>query len=127
MSGKCPVCGAPMDGNVCGYCGYREAAQAERTAVADRQPIIINNIQQNANVAYRMPVRFVSEKSRTVALLLCIFLGVLGGHQFYSGKIGKGILYLFTAGLLGFGVIIDFFKILFGSFKDSNGLPLKDW
>lgn len=127
MSGKCPVCGAPMDGNVCSYCGHREAAPVERTAVADRQPIIINNIQQNANVAYGMPVRYVSEKSRTVALLLCFFVGIFGIHQFYVGKVGKGILYLFTAGLFGFGAIIDFIKILIGTFRDNYGLPLKNW
>ena len=60
-----------------------------------------------------------------VALLLCIFLGFFGAHKFYLGKIGMGILYLFTYGLFGFGWIIDIIMILVGTAKDKNGLPLK--
>lgn len=40
-----------------------------------------------------------SDKSKITALLLCIFVGYLGIHHFYVGRIGKGILYLFTGGL----------------------------
>lgn len=68
-----------------------------------------------------------SDKKRLPALLLCIFLGFFGAHQFYVGKIGKGLLYLFTGGLFGIGCLIDFFKILFGSFKDNVGAPLREW
>lgn len=46
-------------------------------------------------------------KSQIVALLLCIFLGLLGIHRFYLGYTGMGVLYLFTAGLLGIGWLID--------------------
>ena len=48
----------------------------------------------------------------TVELCLCLFLGWLGVHKFYVGKIGMGILYLFTFGLFGFGWIIDTFKCI---------------
>ena len=47
-----------------------------------------------------------------VELLLCLFLGTLGAHKFYRKKIGMGILYLFTLGLFGIGVIVDFVKII---------------
>jgi TM2 domain-containing membrane protein YozV len=52
-------------------------------------------------------------------------LGAFGVHRFYVGKIGTGIIYLFTGGLFGFGWFIDALLIAFGKFKDSNGLPLK--
>ena len=52
-------------------------------------------------------------KSKWVALLLCWFLGAIGGHKFYEGKVGMGILYLFTFGLFGIGVLVDFFTLLF--------------
>lgn len=51
-------------------------------------------------------------KNKWVAFLLCFFLGYLGAHKFYEGKIGMGILYLFTAGLFGIGWIVDIIRIL---------------
>jgi len=33
-------------------------------------------------------------KSRTVAVLLALFLGGMGAHKFYLGKVGAGLLYL---------------------------------
>ena len=70
---------------------------------------------------------YVSPKSRLVALLLCFFLGVLGVHRFYVGKVGTGILYFFTASLFGFGWIFDMVMIAIGAFRDSRGLPLLNW
>lgn len=67
----------------------------------------------------------LSTKSKGVVAVLCFFLGALGIHRFYVGKIGTGILWLLTAGLLGLGVIIDFIMILCGSFKDKDGAIIK--
>lgn len=69
----------------------------------------------------------MSGKSRLAALLLCFFLGVLGVHRFYVGKVGTGILWLFTGGLFGIGVLVDFIIIAVGSFKDSNGNVVGNW
>lgn len=43
-----------------------------------------------------------------VAWLLQTFLGPFGLHRMYMGKWGTGVLYLFTLGLVGIGVIYDF-------------------
>lgn len=69
----------------------------------------------------------MSPKSRTVAALLCFFLGIFGIHRFYEGKVGTGILWLLTGGVFGFGAIIDFIMILCGKATDTNGLPIKNW
>lgn len=69
----------------------------------------------------------MNEKNRTVTLLLCLFLGYLGIHRFYVGKTGTGILYLFTAGLAGIGILVDFFSIIFGIFKDKEGNKITNW
>ena len=74
-----------------------------------------------------VPVRPVSSKSRLVALLLCVFLGYLGIHRFYVGKIGTGILWLLTAGLFGIGALVDLILIAVGSFTDKAGLPVSSW
>jgi len=66
-----------------------------------------------------------SDKSKNTALLLCIFLGFFGAHQFYVGSIGKGLLYVFTGGIFGIGWIIDIIKCLTGSFRDNVGAPLR--
>ena len=52
-------------------------------------------------------------KNKWIALLLCFFFGVLGVHKFYEGKILLGIVYIFTGGLFGIGVLIDFISLLF--------------
>lgn len=66
-----------------------------------------------------------SDKRKFTALVLCIFGGFFGLHYFYVGRIGRGFLYLFTMGLFMFGWAIDIFKILFGSFRDNVGAPLR--
>lgn len=62
-----------------------------------------------------------SSKSFVAAILLCFFLGSLGIHRFYVGKIGTGILQIITLGGLGIWVLIDFIMIIIGKFSDSEG------
>ena len=67
----------------------------------------------------------LSEKGFVPTLLLCFFLGVLGVHRFYVGKIGTGVLMLVTLGGLGIWSLIDFIMIAVGSFKDKDGNLIK--
>lgn len=62
-----------------------------------------------------------SEKSWMVTLLLCFFLGGLGAHRFYAGKMGTGILMLVTCGGLGVWTLIDLVMIIIKKFTDSEG------
>ena len=68
-----------------------------------------------------------SPKSRLIALLLCVFVGGLGIHRFYVGKIGTGVLWLLTAGCFGIGALVDLIMIACGTFTDSDGKPVTDW
>lgn len=73
----------------------------------------------------------VSPYSRTVALLLCFFCGLIGLHLFYTGYVGRGILYivLLIASPLLIGapfvalfvlVVRDFIMIAAGTAKDAK-------
>jgi TM2 domain-containing membrane protein YozV len=42
---------------------------------------------------------------------LWFLLGLFGAHRFYLEKIGTGILFFFTGGVLGIGWIIDLFTL----------------
>lgn len=72
--------------------------------------------------------RPASPKSRMAAALLAFFLGSLGIHRFYVGKIGTGILIIVTiGGFFGIWVLIDFIMILVGSFKDKEERYVANW
>ena len=69
----------------------------------------------------------VSPKSRLIVTLLAWFLGVLGVHRFYLGKIGTGILMLVTLGGLGIWALIDFIMAIAGMMKDKDGKVIQRW
>lgn len=141
--GTCCYCGQPfceeclVSVNGRNYCKEHvsEAVnQQNNNGQAPQQaptPVIIynnnDNTNNNTNVNAGGFGGGISPKSRMVAALLCFFLGYFGIHRFYTGKIGTGILYLFTGGLCGIGALVDFIMILLGSFRDSYGMPITRW
>lgn len=69
-----------------------------------------------------------SPKLRLTALLLCFFLGFLGIHRFYVGKVGTGILIIVTlGGFFGLWPLIDFIMIAAGAFKDKQDRLINKW
>ena len=68
-----------------------------------------------------------SDKSRAIALALGAVVGVFGGHRFYLGKIGTGILQAVTLGGLGLWWLYDMILLAFGSFRDAEGRRVKYW
>lgn len=101
----CRHCGEkiPEDAVICTKCG-RQVEQINSSS----PNIVINNTNTNSNINNRIAGR---AKNKWVSLALCIF--TVCGHKFYEGKIGMGIIYLFTGGLFGIGWFIDIISLLF--------------
>lgn len=97
----CPSCGniIKLAAEICPHCGVR------------------NHANQKANTSQPRP----TQSRWTLVLLLSIFLGCFGIHRFYVGKIGTGLLYLFTLGMFGIGAFLDILTIATGNFRDKNG------
>lgn len=93
---ECPFCAEQIVAHAkkCRHCGetvdvtLRRAEEAIRASERNT-----GNVYMNAAVStgptYHRPV-----KSRGAAILLALFLGGIGGHKFYLGRAGQGILYL---------------------------------
>ena len=103
----CEFCGnkVAIDAVICPKC-CKQLEELKTVENKSNPQVVINN----SNVINDSIGRKRCDKG--TALLLCIFLGVLGGHKFYEGKVGTGVLYIFTCGLFGIGVIVDLISIL---------------
>jgi TM2 domain-containing membrane protein YozV len=55
----------------------------------------------------------------SVAWILQTFLGYLGIHRFYLGKIGTGLIWMLTGGLVGIGYLYDYLT-LNGQVSEKN-------
>ena len=118
----CPQCGAPIDvgATECRFCGEKLAVQQATQQVQQPQPQVV--IQQSApqsvyvtGINPSWPV-----KNKLVAGLLGIFLGGIGVHKFYMGKIGMGIIYILFC-WTGIPVIVGFIEgIIYLCSNDEN-------
>jgi hypothetical protein len=68
-----------------------------------------------------------SDKSRGIAFILAMVLGVFGAHRFYVGKTGTGILMVCTLGGLGIWYLYDVILIASGQFTDAEGQRVLRW
>ncbi len=106
----CKHCGEkiPEDAVICTKCGR----QVEKIGSDNDRQIIINNSNSNVNTNVNRVSGGGRAINKWVAFVLCLFLGCLGAHKFYEGKIGMGVIYLLTGGLCGIGWIVDCILIL---------------
>jgi len=119
----CKFCGSLIarDSVVCIHCGRQveelKVSQPQMQGItinnsATANPIIntpAQNLHQNTNT---IVVNNMHAKDKWVSFFLCLFLGFLGAHKFYEGKFIFGILYIFTFGIFGIGVLADLILIL---------------
>ena len=115
----CEHCGSVIakQAVVCPTCGC-QVAPLKQEQMPMQVPGQQVQITQGQQVQPIQPMQVVvnyngngQPKDKLTALLLCIFLGELGIHRFYEGRIGTGILWMFTFGLFGLGWLYDVIRI----------------
>ena len=118
----CENCGNEIESNArfCPSCGAEQGRKINAPDQPQPVPKWDGASESKGNI---------SPKSRLIAALLAFFLGWLGIHRFYVGKVGTGILQILTCWcFIGeIWALIDFIIILCGNFKDNQGLVLSDW
>lgn len=134
QSKDCPYCGEPVraEAKKCKHCGetldvsLRAVEDMKRQNAQGHGPMVFMNAGGGGGGATASSSSaaaasssgssggYGAMKSKGVAYFLliggsCLFL--CGLHRFYLGKVGTGLLWLFTFGLLGIGQLIDLFTL----------------
>ena len=121
---SCPHCGSPVNEldnkKFCKHCGESIDKECIICPKCGKQVEELSNNANNGNIVINNTANASATvvhvggkpKNKWVAFLLCLFLGEFGFHKFYEGRVGMGILYLFTLGLFGIGWIIDIIILL---------------
>lgn len=121
----CPQCGAPIDPGAaeCKFCGEKLAVQQAAQQVQQPQAVYVQQPQPQV-VTQQVYMTGINPswpvKSKIAAGLLGIFLGGIGVHKFYMGKIGMGILYLLFC-WTGIPAIVGFIEgVIYLCSNDEN-------
>jgi len=78
-------------------------------------PLLVSGVGRSVN-------GMANNNSRwTILLVLTILFGWLGVHRFYVGKVGTGLIWLFTSGVFLIGWFVDIVQVTTGRFTDKSG------
>jgi hypothetical protein len=69
----------------------------------------------------------VSDRSRSVAVVLGLLGGVFGLHRFYAGRVQSGVYMVLTFGGLGVWWLYDMVMLVSGEFRDADARPIRNW
>ena len=97
------------------------SAQAVKSSTVVSKKAAVNAISNTNTKAVKKNADPGEGKSQLIALILCIFVGVLGIHRFYLGYTKEGVIQLLTAGGCGIWSLIDLVRIITGDLKPKDG------
>lgn len=120
----CKNCGAQLNDNqaICLNCGVKVGEGATFCANCGNAMNPGADVCMNCGVAAKKAAGNLNGQDKTVMIIICIFLGDLGIHNFMMGETKKGILKLIltfcTAGTIStILTIIDLIKICTDSYE----------
>ena len=129
---RCPFCAEKINvlAKKCRYCG--EIIDPALRLVSDLKPD--NNSDVKANIVSsnenNIALTITQPKERTVYILLGIFLGWFGIHNFYAGYSGRGATQLLLTLLIGWWLVLPLLIITIWNIvevcttnKDAKGVP----
>lgn len=124
----CKNCGEVMNDNqaICVKCGVK-AGDGEAFCANCGQPMAPNaEVCLSCGVATKKASGDLNGQDKIVMILICLFLGGLGIHNFMMGETKKGVFKIimsFCCGIGGILALIDLIKIAMGSYVvDPNKL-----
>lgn len=125
---NCPACGAPAPaGNVTAASASAPASAPVYAAPAQPSVVVVNATPQAP--AQPMFVYPNPPKSRVAYIILALFFGALGVHNFYAKRTGCGIAQLLISVLsFGFLAVVSWLWCIVEMVsvdKDGNGVPFK--
>jgi len=132
---ECPYCAEKIKRKAikCKHCGSNLTESAYKTSPTNAprgfsiQSTTPRNrgIYNSARSRHARPLQRDRPKSRVLYLILALFFGVFGTHNFYAGYYGKGAAQLITSCLFPIGFLILAFPGGAEHAGHGNGVP--DW
>jgi len=102
----CPECTSQISDKAhsCPHCGAPVAASQWPAKATWKELDLAGNVRNGAPASARFEPVYIA-KSRGIYILLGLFLGFFGAHNFYAGYHGRGVAQLATVLILGWFVI----------------------
>lgn len=96
-------------------------------AIVDLVLIILKKLPdaQGNSLRVAQPTQPPGDKDWSTAMLLSVFLGILGVDRFYLGYTGLGILKLVTLGGCGIWKLVDIILVALNKVPDAQGRALR--
>ena len=124
----CKNCGEAMNENqaICVKCGVKTGDGNKFCANCGKEVAENAEVCLSCGVAIKKAEGNLAGQDKIVMILICLFLGGLGIHNFMMGETKKGIFKIvmsFVCGIGGILALIDLIKIAMGKYVvDPNKL-----
>lgn len=117
----CKNCGEQMNDNqaICIKCGVKTGEGTQFCANCGKEVAQGAEVCLNCGVAVKSAKGDLNGQDKIVMILVCLFLGGLGIHNFMMGETKKGVFRIIMSFCCGIGAIfalIDLIKIAMGTY-----------